>query len=61
MDEALYGLSIQNVCRIVFEFVEKNCILHMFNKQTEMVGLDFVKGFANPANKSKKVTLKSSK
>ena len=61
MDEAFCGLSIQNVCRIVFEFAEKDCIIHLFNKQNKMVGLDFVKGFANPANKSKKVTLKSSK
>ena len=62
MDETFYGLSIQNVCRIVFEFAEENCIIHLFNKQNEnMAGLDFVKGFSNPANKSKKVILKSSK
>ena len=61
MDEAFCGLSIQNVCRIVFEFAEKDCIIHLFNKQNKMAGLNFVKGFANPANKSKKVTLKSSK
>ena len=60
MAEALYGLLIQDVCRIVFEFAEKNCI-HLFNKENKMAGLDFVKGFANPANKSQKVTLKSSK
>ena len=60
MAEALYGLLIQDVCRIMFELAEKNCI-HLFNKENKMAGLDFVKGFASPANKSQKVTLKSSK
>ena len=56
------------VCR--FKMYAESCLnlprkivlyIHLFNKQNEMAGLDFVKGFANPANKSKKVTLKSSK
>ena len=76
MDEAFYGLSIQDVCRVMFEFAEKDCIIfiyflrillyiysiiHLLNKENKMSGLDFVKGFANPANKSKKVALKYSK
>ena len=60
MAEALYGLLIQDICRIVFEFAGNNCI-HLFNQENKMVDLDFVKRFANPANKSQKVTLKSSK
>ena len=47
MDEAFYGLSIQDICRVVFEFAEKNGIAHPFNKENKMAGRDFVKGFLN--------------
>ena len=38
MDEAFYGLSIQDICRVAFEFAEKNGIVHPFNKEKKMVG-----------------------
>ena len=47
MDEAFYGLSIQDIRRVVFEFAEKNGIAHPFNKEKKMAGRDFVKGFLN--------------
>ena len=50
----MYAESCLNLPRKIVLYI-------CFNKQNKMAGLDFVKDFANPANKLKKVTLKSSK
>ena len=44
-----------------FYYIYIYSIIHLLNKENKMLGLYFVKGFANPANKSKKVALKYSK
>ena len=70
MDEAFYGRfkmyaeSCLNLPRRIVYYISlffKYSIIHLFNTENKMAGRVFVKGFANPANKSKKVTLKSSK
>ena len=64
----MYVESCLNLPRRILYYISlffKNSIIysiiHLLNKENKMVGRDFVKGFASPANKSKKVALKSSK
>ncbi len=45
MDSSFYGLSINEIPRLVFEFAEKNKLSHPFNKEKKMAGRDFVDGF----------------
>lgn len=45
MDSSFYGLSINEIRRVVFEFAEHNQIDHPFNKEKKMAGRDFVDGF----------------
>ncbi|KAG1681812.1 hypothetical protein GQR58_011609 [Nymphon striatum] len=45
MDLSFYGLFINEIQRVVFEFVERNHIKHPFNKEKKMAGRDFVEGF----------------
>ena len=45
MDQAFYGLSINGVRTMVFEYCEKNNISNGFHCDTKMAGPDFVTGF----------------
>ena len=45
MDNAFYGLSIQELQKVVFDYVEKNKIPHPFNVTTKLAGRDFVSAF----------------
>eukprot|EP00794_Sanderia_malayensis_P018367 gene18367-20214_t len=45
MDSSFYGLSINEIRRLVFEFAEQNKLDHPFNKEKKMAGRDFVAGF----------------
>ena len=45
MDSAFYGLSIQELQSVVFEFVEKNKIKQPFNMEKKHAGRDLVTAF----------------
>ena len=45
MEISCYGLTIANLCGLVYEFCKKNKIIHSFNKDNKMAGRDFVAGF----------------
>ena len=45
MEISCYGLTIADLRRLVYEFCEKNKIIHLFNKDNKMAGRDFVAGF----------------
>eukprot|EP00794_Sanderia_malayensis_P011458 gene11458-12656_t len=45
MDSSFYGLSINEIRRLVFEFAEQNKLDHPFNKEKKMAGRDFINGF----------------
>ena len=45
MEESFYGLSIKDICAIVYEYCERNKVLHPFNKITKLAGKDFVSRF----------------
>ena len=45
MDSVYYGLSISDIQRIVFQYVEKYNIVHPFNKYDVVAGRDLVSGF----------------
>lgn len=45
MDSAFYGLSIQDLQSVVFEYVETNKIKHPFNKEKKLAGRDFIAAF----------------
>eukprot|EP00794_Sanderia_malayensis_P006443 gene6443-7173_t len=44
-DSSFYGLSINEIRRLVFEFAEQNKLDHPFNKEKKMAGKDFIDGF----------------
>ena len=45
MDAAFYGLSINDIRTVVFEYCQKNNIKNNFNSDNKMSGRDFVAGF----------------
>ena len=45
MDRAFYGLSINDIRTIVYDYCQKNNIKNNFNSDTKMAGRDFVAGF----------------
>ena len=45
MDQAFYGLSINDIRTMVFDYCQKNDIKNNFNGDTKMCGRDFVAGF----------------
>lgn len=45
MEQRLFGLSIRDVRRVVFDFCERNNIPNTFNKQTKMAGRDWFTAF----------------
>ena len=45
MDMSFYGLSINEIRRVVFDYAEQNKIKHPFNKEKKMAGRDFVNSF----------------
>ena len=45
MEISCYGLTIAVLRRLVYEFCEKNKIIHPFKKDNKMAGRDFVAGF----------------
>lgn len=45
MDQVFYGLSINDIRSIVFEYCQKNNITTKFNQENKMAGRDFVNGF----------------
>ena len=45
MDAAFYGLSINDIRTVVFEYCQKNNIKNNFNSDNKMAGRDFVAGF----------------
>ncbi|CAB4032795.1 tigger transposable element-derived 6-like [Paramuricea clavata] len=45
MDQVFYGLSINDIRALVYEYCEKNNISNNFNSDKKMAGRDFVKGF----------------
>ena len=45
MDRAFYGLSINDIRTIVYDYCQKNNIKNNFNSDTKMAGRDFVSGF----------------
>lgn len=45
MDELFFGLGINDLRRLAYEFAESNKILHRFDRTTKMAGRDWVEGF----------------
>ncbi|XP_057311558.1 uncharacterized protein LOC130649317 [Hydractinia symbiolongicarpus] len=45
LDNSFYGLSINELRRVIYEYCERNKIKHPFNKVHQMAGRDFVSGF----------------
>ena len=45
MDQVFYGLSINDIRALVYEYCEKNNISNNFNSDNKMTGRDFVNGF----------------
>ena len=45
MDQAFYGLSINDIRAIVYDYCQKNNIKNNFNSDNKMAGRDFVEGF----------------
>ena len=45
MDNAFYGLSINELRKVVYEYCERIKIKHPFNKTNQMAGRDFVASF----------------
>ena len=45
MDQVFYGLSINDIWALVYEYCKKNNISNNFNSDNKMAGRDFVKGF----------------
>ena len=45
MDKVFYGLSISDVQRIVFQYVEKNKVVHNFDTSKGIARVDFIHGF----------------
>ena len=45
MDAAFYGLTIMGLRVLVYEYCTRNCIPHLFNRETKVAGMDFVSGF----------------
>ncbi len=45
MDSRFFGLAINEVRAIVYEYVEKNAISHNFKKEIKLAGRDFFYGF----------------
>ena len=43
--EICYGLTISDLCRLVYKFCEKNKVIHPFNKDNKMAGRDFIARF----------------
>ena len=50
MDAVFYGVSIVELQRIVYDYVERNKIKHNFNKEKKQAGRDFVSGFLRRQN-----------
>ena len=44
MDQAIYGVSINDIRAIVYEYCQKNNIKNNFNADNKMAGRDFVEG-----------------
>ena len=45
MDNSFYGLSINELRKVIYEYCERMKIKHPFNKTKQMAGRDFVAGF----------------
>jgi hypothetical protein len=45
MDQTFYGLTIKDICQIVYQFADRNRIPNTFNKELGLAGRDFVMGF----------------
>ena len=45
MDQAFYGLSINDIRTIVYDYCQKNNVKNNFNSDNKMAGRDFVAGF----------------
>ena len=45
MDNSFYGLSINELRKVIYEYCERKKIKHPFNKINQMAGRDFVSGF----------------
>jgi hypothetical protein len=45
MDQAFYGLSINDIRAIVYDYCQKNNIKNNFNSDNKMAGRDSVTGF----------------
>ena len=45
MDNSFYGLSINELRKVIYEYCERMNIKHPFNKTKQMAGCDFVAGF----------------
>jgi len=45
LESRLFGLSVRDLRRLIFQYCERNKITHPFNKDTEMAGEDWVTQF----------------
>ncbi|CAH1974021.1 unnamed protein product [Acanthoscelides obtectus] len=45
LQNKFYGISSVELRRLVFEYAEKNCIPHQFNKSAKLAGQDWFNGF----------------
>ena len=45
MDNSFYGITINDLRRVTYQYCERKKISHPFNRETEMAGRDFVAGF----------------
>lgn len=45
LDAMFFGITAKNIRRLAFDFAEKNKIAHQFNKQLQIAGKDWLRGF----------------
>ena len=45
MENSFYGLTIDDVRRLTYQFCERNQVLNPFNKEIQMAGRDFIASF----------------
>ena len=45
MDNSFYGLLMMDIRLLVFKFCKKNLIPNPFNKDNQLPGKDFVRGY----------------
>lgn len=50
LDNLFYGLIVKELQLLTYQFAEQNKLSHPFNKDTKMVGKEWVKSFCKPHN-----------